>query len=124
MFSAKISFYSVFVLTKLVRLIYHTSQTDKCVQKHSSAILNSLILFLDLYLFLRTYAYIVYPFSQEKQQACRPRVEVLITLKEGRKVDVMLTQVKEGQKVVNLKDNPRGLCIGTSHEVTCTLTRK
>jgi hypothetical protein len=36
------------------------------------------------------------PFSQEKQQACHPEAQVLVNLREGRKVDVMLMQVKEG----------------------------
>jgi hypothetical protein len=61
------------------------------------------------------------PFSQEKQQACYLKVQVLINLREGRKVNVLLAQVKEGQGVVVLEGIPRRLCIGPTPEVTCAL---
>jgi cell division protein YceG involved in septum cleavage len=80
-----------------------------CVQKAILATLTSFIIFLELLLFLKTCACIVYSFFSEKQQACHPKVQVLITLREGRKVDVMLTHLKEGQEAVILIDNTRRL---------------
>jgi hypothetical protein len=63
-------------------------------------------------------------FSQEKQRACHSRVKVLINLREGRKVNMMLMQVKEGQEAVLLKGIQRGLCIGPTPEVTCAMIRR
>jgi hypothetical protein len=64
------------------------------------------------------------PFSQEKRQARHPEAQVLINLREGRKVDVMLTHVKEGLEAILLEGIPRGLCIGPAPEVTCALRQK
>jgi hypothetical protein len=45
-------------------------------------------------------------------------------MREGRRVDVMSTPVKETEGTLNLVLQPRGQCIGTTHEVVCTLIQK
>jgi hypothetical protein len=62
----------VSILTKPVRPVCRTGQTGMCVQKLNLAILSSFILVLDLFLFLRTYAWFVHLSSQEKQKSCLP----------------------------------------------------
>jgi hypothetical protein len=42
-------------------------------------------------------------------------------MRGGRRVDVMLTLVNGDQEILHLKEHPRGQCLGTSQEVTCTL---
>jgi hypothetical protein len=61
-----------------------------------------------IFFVLRTYTCVVYPFSLERQRLCPPEVHPLNSMRGGRKVDVMSTQVKEDQEVVHLEDNPRG----------------
>jgi hypothetical protein len=39
-------------------------------------------------------------------------------------VDVMSMSMKEAQGILNLVLQPRGQCIGTTHEVVCTLIHK
>jgi hypothetical protein len=123
-FQLRISASSVSVLTKSVRPVCHTGQSSICVQKLNLVILSSFIHVFHLLLFLRTYTCVVYIFSQESQNSCHLMVQVLIALRGGRKVDVMLTLVKEDLEIVHLEDNPKGQCIGTSQEVTCTMTWK
>jgi hypothetical protein len=59
------------------------------------------------FLFLRTYACVVYSSLQERQQSC---LEVLPpnTMREGRRVNTMSMPVKEAQETHLLKASPRG----------------
>jgi hypothetical protein len=99
-------------------------QTGTCVQKLNFAVQNSLIHFLHSFSFLRTYVYIVYPFSQERQRSCPPEDLAPNIMRVGRRVDVMLTWVKEDHAILHLQEHPRGQFIETSQEVAYTLIYK
>jgi hypothetical protein len=74
-------------------------------------------------LFLRTYTCFVYSSLQESQWSC-PEALLSNFIRGGRRVDVMLTPVKEAQGILNLVPQPRGQCIATTLEAVCILIRK